>query len=411
MRWRSTDTNDVDPQGEGPAGTGPDSADDRRGGSEPPDDDGPRDFDTTGFRPSRLGRGAGAMLIAGVLALVLGAGMSIVHLPYAIFLPGPITNTLGETSDGQPLVAVSGAQTFPTKGALDFTTVVVQGGPGNEVNGWRLLRGWLDPDLAVYDRDLIFPSGVTDQQVEERNQAEMASSQQEAIAVALRSIGDEVPEHVIIAGVSDQAPSADALARGDEIVRVDGTQVTSSRDVIDAVEGHAPGDDVNLVLLRDGERVRVTAKTAESGGRTILGVLLRLEFDFPYDVSIDAGNVGGPSAGMMFALAVRDVLTPGPMTGGQNIAGTGTIADDGSVGAISGIQQKLVGAERGGAEWFLAPSSNCDEVVGHVPDGLDVVRVSTYDAAVRSVTAIADGDADSLPTCDAGASAAAHAAR
>jgi PDZ domain-containing protein len=394
MRWRRTVANDVGAGAEGLAGASGDR----------PERDGARDVDTTGFQPTRLGRGAGAMLIAGVLALVIGAAMSIVHLPYALFLPGPITNTLGETSDGQPLVSVSGTQTFPTKGALDFTTVIVQGGPGNEVNGWRLLRGWLDPDVAVYDKDLVFPSGITDKQVEEQNQAEMVSSQQEAVAVALRSIGEDVPEHVIIAGVSDQAPSGDALAKGDEIVRVDGAKVTSSRDVVDAVESHAPGDEVKLVLLRDGERVPVTATTTESNGRTILGVLLRIEFDFPYDVSIDAGNVGGPSAGMMFALAVRDVLTPGAMTGGEDIAGTGTIADDGSVGAISGIQQKLIGAERGGADWFLAPSSNCDEVVGHVPDGLRVVRVSTYDEAVAAVSAIADGDAGSLPTCTAAVS-------
>lgn len=364
-----------------------------------------REFDVGGLDSGlRAGRGSIVAIIAAVVAVVLGALMSVVHLPYAIFTPGPISNTLGQTADGKPVISVKGAPTYPTQGQLDFTTVIILGGPGNEVTGWELLRAWLDPTREIYDKELVFPSGVTDKQVEEQNAAEMTGSQQEAIAVALRSLGKKVDEHVIIAGVADSAPSADLLAKDDEIVKVDGTAVTTSADLVSAIEAHKPGDTVHLVVLRDGQRVPVDATTTKSGGRTVLGVFLRLTFDFPFDVSIDAGNVGGPSAGMMFSLAVRDVLTPGAMTRGARIAGTGTIGDDGAIGPISGIPQKMVGADDGGATWFLAPSANCDEVVGHVPDGLHVVRVGTYDDAVRSVEAIADGSGDTLPTCTSGTS-------
>src|SRR5690606_10810906 len=124
--------------------------------------------------------------------------------------------------------------------------------------------------------------------------------------------------------------------------------------------------------------------------------------DFPFDVTIQLDNVGGPSAGMMFALGIVDVLTPGEATGGEDIAGTGTIAGDGDVGPIGGIRQKLYGARDAGADWFLAPQENCDEVTGHVPDGLRVVSVDTLADALTAVDAIAHGDVDGLPACTTG---------
>ena len=116
-------------------------------------------------------------------------------------------------------------------------------------------------------------------------------------------------------------------------------------------------------------------------------------------IDVNAGDVGGPSAGLMFSLAVYDKLTPGALTGGANIAGTGTIDSVGTVGKIGGIQQKLVGAKRGGATWFLAPAGNCDEVVGHIPEGLNVVKVATFTQARDAVEAIAAKHTASLPRC------------
>ena len=142
-----------------------------------------------------------------------------------------------------------------------------------------------------------------------------------------------------------------------------------------------------------------TVKTPESKGNTVVGVFLKTTFDVPTKVTIDAGDVGGPSAGMMFALAIYDRLTPGALTGGANIAGTGTIDDTGAVGPIGGIRQKLAGAKRGGAAWFLAPAANCAEVVGHVPDGLQVFKVATFAQARDAVEAIAAKRTAALPRC------------
>ncbi|WP_241668344.1 YlbL family protein [Pedococcus bigeumensis] len=348
--------------------------------------------------PYRMSRRSTIALVAVFLLIALGALSSMVGLPYAIMKPGPITNTLGQLA-GKQLITVSGAQTYPTQGALDFTTVRISGGPGYRVTVWDLLAAAIKPSEDVVDEDLYFPKGVTDKQVEEESTAEMIDSQQEAIAVALKAVGQKVVEHVVIGQVAKDAPSAALLKAGDEIVTVDGKTVADSNAVRASVSTHKPGESVALGLVRDGKPLTVTAKTRDAQGRATVGVFLGVRFEFPIDVKINAGDVGGPSAGTMFSLAVYDTLTPGPLTGGQQIAGTGTIDSTGKVGPIGGIQQKLVGAHDGGAKWFLAPAENCDEVVGHVPDGLRVVRIATFDEAKTAVEAIADKRADSLPTC------------
>jgi PDZ domain-containing protein len=352
----------------------------------------------SGQDPYRLSRKSVWALSGVFLGIALAALLSIVSLPYVVMQPGPISNTLGKLS-GQQLITVKGAETYPTTGALDFTTVRVLGGPGDKVNAWELLWAAIDPTSDIYKEEQNFPKGVTSKQVEEENTAEMVGSQQEAIAVALKALGKPVTERVTIAQVAKDAPSAALLKKGDQIVAVDGMPIRTSEDVRTAVQKHQPGEPVKLQLRRGGSLVDVTATTRDSDGRATIGVFLGREFDFPVDVQIHAGDVGGPSAGTMFALGVYDTLTPGALTGGQKIAGTGTIDSSGTVGPIGGIRQKLVGARDGGAEWFLAPADNCDEVVGHVPDGLRVVRISTFDEARKAVQDIAAKKASGLPTC------------
>ena len=346
----------------------------------------------------RLGRGASIWLIAMFLGIVLGSVMGMVHLPYAILQPGPVTNTLG-SSGGKPLITVAGKATYPTTGALDFTTVAVLGGPTNPVNGWEWLQGHLDGTNAVVPQDEIFPQGATTTQVDQQSAAEMADSQQEAIAVALRAMGQTVPEVVSIDSLASGAPAKGVLLPGDVVVSIDGKTMTTPDSVRAAIRAHKPGENTVFTVHRGGQEQVVTVKTADSGGNAVVGIFLRTAFAFPTKVSINAGDVGGPSAGLMFSLAVYDKLTPGSLTGGANIAGTGTIDSAGAVGPIGGIQQKLVGAQRGGATWFLAPADNCNEVVGHVPQGLRVVKVATFTQALDAVKAIAAKRAASLPTC------------
>ena len=356
-------------------------------------------------RHTGLSRQAVAALVSTFLLIVLASLLSLVHLPYAILKPGPVKNTLGTTKDGKPLIEVSGP-TYPTSGALDFTTVVVYGGPNYPVNGWRALSSLLDSASEVLPEEAMFPKGTTGQQVEEQNAAEMADSQQEAVAVALRAAGHSVPEVVTIASVQADAASGATLKAGDVITAVDGTKTTGTAAIRAAVQRHRPGDTLQVTVRRDGRERALAVKTGERDGKAVLGVLLRMSFEFPLKVAINAGDVGGPSAGLMFALGIYDKITPGQLTGGAVVAGTGTIDSAGGVGAIGGMRQKLVGARDGGATWFLAPEANCAQVVGQVPDGLRVVRVATFAQARSAVEQIAAGRGDALPTCAAATRAA-----
>jgi PDZ domain-containing protein len=346
----------------------------------------------------RLGRRSLVALVGAFLVIAVAALSTIVGLPYVVLKPGPITNTLGKL-DGKQLITVSGAPTFPTDGALDFTTVRLSGGPGFKVTAWDLLAAAISPSEEIEPEEAYFPKGVTSKQVEEENTAEMVDSQQEAIAVALKATGADVKSHIVIAQVAKDGPNAARLKAGDRLETIDGRAVADSEAVRTAIGRHRPGDAVALGLVRDGKPLDVQATTVASQGRTAIGVFLGLTFDFPFKVTIDAGKVGGPSAGTMFALGLYDTLTPGALTGGAKVAGTGTIDYTGTVGPIGGIRQKLVGARDGGAKWFLAPTDNCSEVVGHVPDGLKVVRIATFEEARSSVEAIAAGKGGSLPTC------------
>lgn len=348
---------------------------------------------------TRLSRRASVWIISVFMAIVLGALMSLVHLPYAILQPGPVTNTLGNGPEGKPLITVAGKATYPTTGTLDFTTVAVRGGPTNAVNVWDWIKGHLDRTSEVLPQERLFPKGVTGREADLESAAEMADSQQEAIAVALRALGQTVSQVVTIGSLTKDSPAKGVLRPGDVVVSIDGRAVTTSAAVRAVVRAHRPGEIVAFTVRRAGQEQALTVKAGASAGRTVVGVLLRTAFVFPTKVSINAGNVGGPSAGMMFSLAVYDKLTPGALTGGAAIAGTGTIDSAGNVGEIGGIQQKLVGARRGGATWFLAPAANCKDVVGHIPDGLKVLKVATFTQARDAVVAIAAKRTASLPPC------------
>jgi len=360
-----------------------------------------------GSRPAHTGisRRTAGWLVAAFLVLTLGAVASLVHLPYAILKPGPAFNTLGRATDGRDLISVKDRGTFPTSGALDFTTVSVYGGPGNPVNAWDILIGWLDRASTVLPEEEIFPKGQTSKQIESQNLADMTDSQQVAVAVALRNLGLTVPQVVGVAQVQPGSPAAAQLRAGDKLLTVDGVKVTDGAGIREAIQKHKPGESVRLTVRRRSEVLTMDVPTKAAGGRTVLGIVLQTTFDLPVNVVIDAGDVGGPSAGLMFSLGVYDKLSPGALTGGEQIAGTGTLAPDGQVGPIGGIAQKMVGARRDGARWFLAPADNCNEVVGHVPDGLTVVRVGTFGQARDAVESIAAHQTGSLPHCTATAAA------
>ncbi|MDN4611001.1 YlbL family protein [Arthrobacter burdickii] len=340
-----------------------------------------------------------AMTVSGCLAVGLCAAAVLLPSPYVIESPGPTFNTIGEIN-GQPLIHVEGRESFPPQGELDLTTVYVSGGPNGQVNVLDTFRAWVDPDENVRPEQLVYPEGTTSSDVAEQNAVAMTSSQESAIAAALSHEDIAYTEELSVAGLAADSASDGVLEEGDVLRAVDGKEIENIETLRSALRD-AEGAPATLSIVRDGveDEVSVTPRQSEEGNYQ-LGILLASTFDFPFDVTIQLDNVGGPSAGMMFALGIIDTLTEGDLTGGRHFAGTGTIDSTGAVGRIGGIAQKLVAARAGGADFFLAPEGNCDEVVGHIPDGLTVVKVATLDEAFDSVEALgAGGDPAELPSC------------
>ncbi|TLP77220.1 YlbL family protein [Nesterenkonia sphaerica] len=334
--------------------------------------------------------GAGALL----------AGLGALALPSAYLLesPGPIFDTLSDIDD-QPIITVDGAETYDTEGSLALTTVYVNGAPTSTVRVPDAIRGWLAPSVDLTPQELIYPSGTTEEEVRQRNTAAMASSQELALAAALEHLGVDYAVELSIMDFTEEAVAAgthESLAAGDILLSAGGEEVTGIEGLRQVVND-AAGEPIELTLVRDGELIEVEAPTyQEADGEYYVGILLGSEFEFPVRADIQLEEVGGPSAGLMFTLGIIDTMTEDSLTGGEDWAGTGTVDPDGKVGAIGGIAQKVAGARSQGAEHFLAPRDNCDELDGRLPNGLEVYGVDDADQAVEILAAVRDGDEDFL---------------
>ncbi|WP_283257966.1 YlbL family protein [Brachybacterium kimchii] len=338
---------------------------------------------------------AGSLLV--ICAMLLGA--MFVPVPYVVEQPGPAIDVLGKYDDKQVL-SIEGHKTYPTDGSLMMTTVSVDGGPGYPVTPVEVVRAWFDSTRSVLPRELVFPEEQTAQETTLENSVQMSSSQQEAVVVALDELDIDHEDSVQVSGVEQDSPADGVLEPGDRVLAIGGTSADSAEAYRALAAKTTPGDEVAMRVERDGKKLDLQVPTREVDGKARMGIVLADGYEFPFDVNLGVGDVGGPSAGTMFALSIYDELTPGALTGGQDIAGTGTIDEKGKVGAIGGIRQKMVGARDSGADYFLAPASNCDEVAGHVPDGLQVVKVDDFDGALHAVQTIAkDHSTKGLPTC------------
>jgi Lon-like protease len=336
------------------------------------------------------------LLIAGLATVAALAVAVLVPVPYVILGPGPTLNTLG-TQSGQPLITVPGHRTYPTSGHLNMVTVSYEGGPGTDLNIFQALRAWLDPSEAVVPESELFPAGQSAQQTQAQDTAEMTDSQETAQAAALTALHIPYQTQVDVVATVPGAPAAKVLKAGDVITAVDGVAVTGETQLTTLITSHPAGSVLRLSVLRSGKALSLSVATKESGGKPIIGVAVQENYKFPFTVKISVGDIGGPSAGMMFALGIIDKLTPLNLTGGKFIAGTGEITAAGQVEAIGGIQQKMVGARDAGATVFLAPASNCSDVVGAIPAGLRVVKVSTLSQAMTYLEDLKAGKP--VPSC------------
>jgi len=343
------------------------------------------------------------------LSLIFGGGIcagivASLPAPYVIETPGPTWDVLGDTTVGDEtvqLISIPGAETYATDGELRMLTVYATG-PQHLPSWFDVVQAYFDPRRAILPVDAVYQPDTTEEELAERAKVDMRNSQHAAIAAALDALGYDLDVELSVAGIDEGGPSDGILQEGDIILAIDGISEFDDVDaMIDAIVAHGTDTPAELLIERDGRQrtVEITPTMGESG-RPIIGIFVATEFEFPIDVDIQLENVGGPSAGVMFALGIYDKLTPGSLTGGEIIAGTGTINAAGEVGAIGGIQQKMWGALDAGAAWFLAPTANCRSVVGHIPGGLEVVAVSTLDEAIDALEVIATGgDTESLPSC------------
>jgi PDZ domain-containing protein len=372
-----------------------------------PDDAWIRSAPRTGPRESRgVGSLVGWILLIGAVAgtVVLGT----LPAPYVVEKPGPVYDTIGKIDlEGEltPVIEIAGETSYPTEGDLDMLTVVLVGSRQNPLTWIDVALAWFDPTRGILPLDVVYPPGTTDADEDAQSAADMADSQQEAVAAALGELGIEYTSIVTVGAVLDGYPADGVLEPGDQILTVDGDPIDGSTELIAALTDAGAGTQVALGILRDGVEQTIDiapVASTEDPDAVLIGIQPGATYDFPFDVTVNLGSVGGPSAGMMLALGTYDKLTPGALTEGERIAGTGTITADGEVGAIGGIRQKMYGAEHAKADWFLAPAANCDEVVGHIPGGLQVFAVTTLDDALEVVQTIASGgDTSSLARCEA----------
>ena len=366
-------------------------------------------------------------LITAVLAaLAMVAILFWIPVPFVVNSPGPTFNVLG-SDNGVPMLQIEGtdpatgepiqqdepqsssydAPAKPGQGQLRMVTVSESGAPDSRLNFAQLIAAYFDPHSKILDYDSVYPAGTTRQQVSDAQLAMMRNSQTTSQVAALEYLGWDVPATVTIEGATEGSNADGIVQQGDilqAITTPDGTrhEITHASLPFTLMRTVPAGSHMTLTIERDGV-VRdvsfdsIAASATDSGSK--LGIYLSVTPELPVDISFNLDGVGGPSAGMMFSLGIIDRLTPGDMTGGNAIAGTGTMSFDGQVGPIGGIQQKMWGAHDDGAQWFLAPSDNCSEVVGHVPDGLRVVKVSNLSEAATAVATIAEGNGATLPTC------------
>lgn len=333
--------------------------------------------DPPGTRPVR-GNPAVKLIVGALVGIALVVAAFTVPVPiFYAYLPGPVR-------DVEELVDVGSAQSYSSEGSLLLTTVSVD----PQVTFAEMIQSAFDDSKAIVMKEDVTGGQTLDELIQQQK-VEMRDSKRFAQEVALAALGVAEPtgDGARVVRTVPGYPAAGLLRRGDVIVAVEGETVQTTCEVGRKIDGREIGDRVRVAVKRDGSTERFSFETAEdplNPGSPIIGVVMEdvnREFDPRIDVSFDTGKIGGPSGGLMMTLALYDQLTSEDVTGGRKVAGTGTIACDGGVGAIGGIEQKVAGAEKAGADVFLSPAGNF-AAARNVADEMEVVSVSSFDQAL-----------------------------
>jgi PDZ domain-containing protein len=321
-----------------------------------------------------------------VIVAFLAAGI-LIRLPYVAVAPGSARRV-------DDLINIRDHPVYPPRGRVLFTTVSVR----EDINLWEAVGGWLDDDVDVLsEREVRGPTPSED--YHQMNVEAMADSKTAAEAVALRHLGyNDLAAGAEVQAVEAKLPAASVLRARDVIVGIDGRTVEEPAEVVTAIRAHQPGDAVRLTVVRgDGPPSEHTATLVRGDrGQALLGVRLTTKLKLPFGISIDSGNIEGPSAGLPYSLALLDQLTPGELTGGAEVAATGELTPDGRVGPIGGVGQKAIAVRRAGAALFLVPRGNYDEALAHAGSGLRIAAIDTFDDALRAMGELPGSNAASL---------------
>ncbi|MEO9237659.1 MAG: PDZ domain-containing protein [Jatrophihabitantaceae bacterium] len=341
-----------------------------------------------------MSRQSRTLIFGAVLCLMLAVLSFTLRVPYLVESPGPTYNTLGQ-NDGKDIIAIDGRTPSQISGHLNLMTVLSD---TDKTTIAGAIEGWLRHDEVVVPYDAIYPPGTSKQQQNAVNAQDFTSSQDNATLAAACELG--YPKGFGVSSVAPDSPNHGVLQAGDQFVSLDGAKITDDKSLRAVLISHKAGDKLAVSVIRSGKPATVTAvlaAPAEGSTAPRLGITVTNGCLLPFDVTLSLAGIGGPSAGLMFALGIIDKISSHDLTHGRFIAGTGGIDPSGAVGQIGGISLKMIAARRAGATIFLAPASNCSDVRGNIPSGLDVVKVSSLHDAISSLDALASGQA--VPHC------------
>lgn len=334
-----------------------------------------------------VNRRISTLIVALVPILVFGMLLALVTVPYVALGPGPTFDTLGEV-EGKQVVEIEGTDTHPTSGHLNMTTVSQRDG----LSLGQALVFWASGRDQLVPRDLVYPPDKSKEEIDDANSKDFRRSEDSAEYAALHYL--KYPMAVTVESVDSEGPSADKLQPGDAIEAVDNAPVANLEEFQKILKDTKPGDKITVGYRRkngpDGA-VDITLGKHPEREQGLLGVGVLDAPWAPFTIDFNLANVGGPSAGLMFSLAVVDKLTTGDLNGSKFVAGTGTITGDGEVGSIGGISHKIAAAEDAGATVFLVPAENCGEAKTADVDGIELLKVETLEQAIDSLRTLSAG--------------------
>ena len=336
-----------------------------------------------------------------IFFFILAIATLIAPVPYVFFKPGVPDDISGS------LISIKKATTYPIHGRLFITSILVTN-PDAPVFGAETLFNWALGPNVVLPRTVVYPQRVNDQKESSQSQEEMSNSQVSATSAALKYLNYPVVDHFVIKDFRSYSAAKGILQLGDQVIEINGKKIENINQIRESYANKKVGESLAITVRRKDSSGVLSVKTVNvplvanqdspkqsDTPEPFIGVLVGIDAEFPIEVKFNLENVGGPSAGLMFAIAIVDKLTSEDLVRGRSIAGTGTISSDGKVGAIGGIEEKMIGAARKGATIFLAPRSNCPDI-RHYAKGLQVIPVTSLSEAISVLRA---PDTSKFPRC------------